>query len=85
MSQQVRDAGGQGDRGNTQGARKGGVRFLEPGAVRRDTVQSDQAIRSVVERLETIPATIEDNREMLSWLRDEHRFLTAFRGFILSC
>ena len=34
---------------------------------------SNDAIRSVVERLEAIPATIEGNREMLSWLRGERQ------------
>ena len=36
---------------------------------------SDDAIRSVVERLEALPATIEGNREMLAWLRGgRHRY-----------
>ena len=42
------------------------------GALRRfNPWMSGQAVRSVIESLEAVPATIEGNRRMLSWLRGE--------------
>ena len=35
---------------------------------------TEDNIRSVVERLEAVPATIDGNREMLSWLRGERQW-----------
>lgn len=35
---------------------------------------SADAVRQVIERLESIPATIEGNREILSWLRGEQQW-----------
>lgn len=35
---------------------------------------TDDAIRSVIETLQAIPATIDGNRQMLSWLRGERRW-----------
>ena len=46
---------------------------LEDALGRFNPWMSGEAIRSVVERLEAIPATIEGNREMLSWLRGERQ------------
>ena len=47
---------------------------LERALGRFNSWMTDEAIRSVVERLEAIPATIEGNREMLSWLRGERQW-----------
>ena len=45
------------------------------GALRRfNPWMSDAAVRSAVERLEALPATIEGNREMLAWLRGERQW-----------
>ncbi len=45
------------------------------GALRRfNPWMSDDAVRSAVERLEALPATIEGNREMLAWLRGERQW-----------
>jgi type I restriction enzyme R subunit len=35
---------------------------------------SADAIRQLIERLEAIPATVEDNREMMAWLRGERQW-----------
>ena len=35
---------------------------------------TDDAVRSVIERLESLPPTIEGNREMLAWLRGERQW-----------
>ena len=35
---------------------------------------TDDAVRSVIERLESLPPTIEGNRQMLEWLRGEHQW-----------
>ena len=35
---------------------------------------TDHAVRGVLERLESLPPTIEGNREMLAWLRGEHQW-----------
>ena len=35
---------------------------------------SDDAARSVIERVESLPPTIEGNREMLAWLREERQW-----------
>ncbi len=54
-----------------------GVLFKDDleGALRRfNPWMTDEAIRSVVERFEAVPSTIEGNREMLSWLRGERQF-----------
>ena len=54
-----------------------GVLFKDDleGALRRfNPWMTDEAIRSVVERLEAVPSTIDGNREMLSWLRGERQF-----------
>ena len=47
---------------------------LEGALGRFNPWMTDEAIRSVVERLEAVPATIEGNREMLSWLRGERQW-----------
>ena len=45
------------------------------GALRRfNPWMTDDAIRSVIERLEALPPTIEGNREMLAWLRGERQW-----------
>ena len=45
------------------------------GALRRfNPWMGDAAIRSAIERLEALPATIEGNREMLAWLRGERQW-----------
>lgn len=54
-----------------------GVLFKDDleGALRRfNPWMTDEAIRSVVERFEAVPSTIDGNREMLSWLRGERQF-----------
>lgn len=54
-----------------------GVLFKDDleGALRRfNPWMTDEAIRSVVERLEAVPSTIDGNREVLSWLRGERQF-----------
>ena len=45
------------------------------GALRRfNAWMTDDAIRSVIDRFEAIPPTIEGNREILSWLRGERQW-----------
>ena len=45
------------------------------GALRRfNAWMTDDAIRSVIDRFEAIPPTIEGNREILSWLRGEQQW-----------
>ena len=41
---------------------------------RFDPWLTDDAVRSVIERLESLPPTIEGNREMLAWLRGERQW-----------
>ena len=50
-----------------QGALEGALRRFNPW-------MADDAIRSVVENLEALPATIEGNRQMLAWLRGERQW-----------
>lgn len=53
-----------------------GVLFKDDleGALRRfNPWMTDEAIRSVVERIEAVPSTIEGNREILSWIRGERQ------------
>ena len=40
---------------------------LNPGLVTKENV------RSIIDRLEALPATIEGNREMLAWMRGERQ------------
>lgn len=47
---------------------------LEDKLARFNSWMSKDAIRSVIETLDAIPATIEGNREMLSWLRGERQW-----------
>ena len=47
---------------------------LEDALRRFNPWMSDEAIRSVVERLEALPATVEGNREVLAWLRGERQW-----------
>ncbi len=47
---------------------------LEEALGRFNPWMSNETIRSVVERLEAVPATIEGNRQMLSWLRGERQW-----------
>ena len=47
---------------------------LEGALGRFNPWMTDEAVRSVVERLEAVPSTIEGNREMLSWLRGERQW-----------
>ena len=47
---------------------------LERALGRFNSWMTEDNIRSVVERLEAVPATIEGNREMLSWLRGERQW-----------
>ena len=44
---------------------------LNPGLVTRENV------RSIIDRLEALPATIEGNREMLAWMRGERQIRCA--------
>ena len=60
--------------------RRGGTAgLLFPGEVedalrRFNPWLTDDAVRSVIERLESLPPTIEGNREMLAWLRGERQW-----------
>ncbi len=47
---------------------------LEGALERSNPWMTDDIIRSVLEKLEAIPATIEGNREMLAWLRGERQW-----------
>ena len=47
---------------------------LEEALGRFNSWMTDDAIRSVVERIEAIPPTIEGNREMLAWLHGERQW-----------
>ncbi len=47
---------------------------LEGALGRFNPWMTDEAVRSVVERLEAVPSTIDGNREVLSWLRGERQF-----------
>ena len=47
---------------------------LERALGRFNSWMTEDNIRSVVERLKAVPATIEGNREMLSWLRGERQW-----------
>ena len=47
---------------------------LEGALGRFNSWMTDDAIRSVVERIEAIPPTIEGNREMLAWLHGERQW-----------
>ena len=47
---------------------------LETALHRFNPWMSDDAVRSAVEKLEALPATIEGNREMLAWLRGERQW-----------
>jgi type I restriction enzyme R subunit len=47
---------------------------LEAGLAKFNPWMSSDAIRQVMEKLESIPPTIEGNREMLAWLRGERQW-----------
>ena len=47
---------------------------LEDALHRFNPWMSGDAVRSAIERLESLPATIEGNREMLAWLRGERQW-----------
>ena len=47
---------------------------LEGALGRFNPWMTDDGIRSVVERIEAIPPTIEGNREMLAWLHGERQW-----------
>ena len=47
---------------------------LEDALHRFNSWLTDDAIRGVIERLESLPPTIEGNREMLTWLRGERQW-----------
>ena len=47
---------------------------LEEALCRFNPWLSDDAVRGVVERLESLPPTIEGNRQMLEWLRGERQW-----------
>ena len=47
---------------------------LEEALRRFNPWMNEDAVRSAVERLEALPATIEGNREMLSWLRGQRQW-----------
>lgn len=47
---------------------------LEAALTRFNSWMSSDAIRQVMEKLEALPATVEGNRELLSWLRGERQW-----------